>query len=149
MTSETNFEPKIIGLFCKWCTLAGADLAGISRLKMPQTVTAIRVPCTGRIDPTFVLTAFEDGADGVLVGGCHFGDCHYQEGNYNAVKRMALMKTTLKDFGIESERVRIELISAGEAQKYSNVVTEFTEQIKALGPLQWNGYKKKGDWANE
>jgi len=149
MALKAEFQPKILGLFCKWCTLAGADLAGISRLKMPQTVTAVRVPCTGRIDPTFILIAFREGADAVLVGGCHPGDCHYQNGNYNAMKRILLTRITLKDFGIEPERLRIEWISAGEAKRFAQVVTEFTGEIKALGPLQWNDHKEKGDLIND
>ncbi|MHA2272052.1 MAG: hydrogenase iron-sulfur subunit [Candidatus Hodarchaeales archaeon] len=137
------FEPKIIGILCKWCSLAAADLAGTARMKMPQTITTIRVPCSGRVDPSHVLEAFAQDADGVLVGGCHPGDCHYLQGNYNAMRRIPLLQTTLKQMGIDPARVRLEWISGGESQKFVDVVSEFTEQIRSLGPLNWSPVLEK------
>jgi F420-non-reducing hydrogenase iron-sulfur subunit len=130
-----QFEPKLVGFLCNWCTYTGADLAGTSRMKYPANLRAIRVMCSGRIDPTFIVKAFIEGADGVLVGGCHFGDCHYQEGNYKTMRRIPILRKLLKQFGIEPERVRLEWISASEGRRYADIVSEFTEQIRKLGPL--------------
>lgn len=129
-----EFEPKIVGFFCKWCAYQGADLAGTSRMKYPLNVLPIRVMCTGRIDPTYVLTAFAEGADGVLIAGCHLGDCHYETGNYKALRRFALVRRLLEQYGIEPERIRLEWISSSEGSKFAKVVTEMTEEIKKLGP---------------
>jgi F420-non-reducing hydrogenase iron-sulfur subunit len=138
MEKKSNrFEPKIVGFFCKWCTSSGADLAGTSRMKYPPNVIPIRVMCTGRVDPTFVLTAFARGADGVLIGGCHPGDCHYLEGNYKALGRYHILSNMLAQFGIEKERFQLHWISAAEAKRFVDVVTEMTEQVRALGPLKW------------
>jgi F420-non-reducing hydrogenase iron-sulfur subunit len=134
--SERPFEPKIVAFFCNWCTYTAADLAGISRMQYAPNVRAIRLMCSGRIDPQFVLAAFRDGADGVLIGGCHPGDCHYQEGNYNALRRFELLKPLLRDLGIEEERVRLEWISASEGDRVQKVCNEMTEQVRALGPLR-------------
>ncbi len=128
-------EPKIVGFLCNWCSYTGADLAGTARKKYPPNVHVIRVMCSGRVDPTFVLKAFESGADGVIILGCHPGDCHYQEGNYKAIRRYSLLKKLLKDFGIESGRLRLEWISASEGERYTEVVKEFTAEIRELGPL--------------
>lgn len=132
-----QFEPKIVGFFCKWCTSSGADLAGTSRMKYPPNVIPIRVMCSGRVDPTFVLTAFAKGADGVLIGGCHPGDCHYLEGNYKALGRYHILSKMLEQFGIEKERFQLHWISAAEAKRFVDVVTNMTEQVRALGPLKW------------
>ncbi len=137
--ADERFEPRIIGFLCNWCTYAAADTAGVSRMKQPPNVDIIRVMCSGRVDPTFVLKAFREGADGVLVAGCHPGDCHYSEGNYKTLRRMALLRRLLEQFGIEPERFRLEWISSAEAPKWVQLVREFTEQVRALGPLNWKG----------
>ncbi|MDF2955957.1 hydrogenase iron-sulfur subunit [Candidatus Alkanophaga liquidiphilum] len=129
-----SFEPKIIGFACNWCTYAGADLAGTSRLKYPPNIRLIRVMCTGRIDPEFILAAFARGADGVFVGGCHPGDCHYMSGNYKAKRRIELLRKMLAQLGISPERLRMEFISAAEGAKFAQVIREFTEKLKELGP---------------
>jgi F420-non-reducing hydrogenase iron-sulfur subunit len=134
---EGQFEPRIVGFFCKWCTSQGADLAGTSRMKYPPNVIPIRVMCSGRVDPTFVMTAFAKGADGVLIGGCHPGDCHYLEGNYKALGRYLILSRMLEQFGIEKERFQLAWISAAEAKRFVEVVTRMTEQVRALGPLKW------------
>ena len=130
-----TWEPKIVGFLCNWCSYAGADLAGVSRIPWPPNVRIIRVMCTGRVDPTFVLKAFEKGADGVLISGCHPGDCHYVEGNYKALRRTHFLKRLLSDFGIEPERLRLEWISASEGDRWAEVATEMTETIRGMGPL--------------
>lgn len=131
-----QFEPKIVLFACNWCTYAAMDLAGTSRMKYPPNFRVIRLMCSGRVDPQFILEAFKDGADGVLVAGCHPGDCHYIEGNYKALRRMVLLRRILESLGIEKERLRLEWISAAEAAKFVKVAREMVEQIKALGPLQ-------------
>lgn len=131
-----TFEPRIVAFFCNWCTYTAADLAGISRLKYAPNVRVIRVMCSGRIDPQFVLDAFAEGADGVLIGGCHPGDCHYQEGNYKALRRVQLLKRALRDLGIEDERFRLEWISASEGDKVRTTVNDMVEKVRALGPLR-------------
>jgi len=132
MTKE--FEPNILGFLCNWCSYAGADLAGTSRMKYPANLKSIRVMCSGRVDPAFVLEAFRRGIDGVLIAGCHPGDCHYQSGNYKTNRRVKLLKKLLEELGIEPSRVRFEYISASEGQKFAAVVTEFVAEIKKLGP---------------
>jgi len=132
MTKE--FEPNIIGFLCNWCSYAGADLAGTSRIKYPPNIKSIRVMCSGRVDTVFVLEALKKGADGVLIAGCHPGDCHYQSGNYKANRRMKLLKKFLDEMGIKPERVRFEYVSASNAQKFAAVVTEFVDELKKLGP---------------
>jgi len=132
-----KFEPRIIAFFCNWCTYTGADLAGVSRLKLPANIRVLRTMCSGRVDPTFIMKAFELGADGVLIGGCHPGDCHYTEGNYKALRRVHLLKSILKSFGIDERRLRLEWISASEGDVYQHVATEFTKTIRSLGPLNW------------
>lgn len=131
--SET-YEPKIVAFFCNWCTYLAADLAGTSRLKYAPNTRVIRVMCSGRIDPQFVLEAFAKGADGVLIGGCHPGDCHYQEGNYKALRRYYLLKRTLREMGIEDERFRLEWISAAEGERVKVVVNDMVQKLRALGP---------------
>ena len=135
MNAKTEFEPKIIGFLCNWCSYAGADLAGVSRIQYPSNIRIIRVMCSGRIDPTFILEALKDGADGVLVAGCHLpSDCHYISGNFKTLRRVTLLKKVLQDFGIEPERVRLEWISASEGDKFAAVVRDMVEEIKKLGP---------------
>jgi len=130
-----SFEPKIVGFLCNWCSYAGADLAGTSRVKYAPNVRVVRVMCSGRIDPTFVLKAFQSGADGVLVCGCHLGECHYLEGNEKTAKRIPLLKKMLGQLGIEDERVRLEWVSASEGGRFASIVDEMTEQIRGLGPF--------------
>jgi len=129
-----EFEPNIIGFLCNWCSYAGADLAGTSRLKYPPNIKSIRVMCSGRVDPVFILEALRKGADGVLVAGCHPGDCHYQSGNYKTNRRIKLLKKLLQEMGVEPERVRFEYISASEGVKFAQVVTDFIDELKKLGP---------------
>jgi F420-non-reducing hydrogenase iron-sulfur subunit len=138
----TEFEPKIIGFTCNWCTYAGADLAGTSKIQYPTNIRLIRVMCTGRIEPEFLLDAFKLGADGILIGGCHPGDCHYQDGNFKTERRVKLVKSMLMSLGIEPERVRLEWISASEGQKFAETVRSFVDEIRKLGP---NPLKKEGD----
>ncbi len=135
-----TFEPKIVGIFCNWCSYMAADLAGTARLKYPENLRIVRVMCSGRIDPQFVFWAFKKGADGVLLAGCHLPtDCHYIEGNFKCLRRYKLLKKLLPQFGIEPERVRLEWISASEADKLQKVSKEFTEEIRKLGPLNIEG----------
>ncbi|MFQ5811696.1 MAG: hydrogenase iron-sulfur subunit [Anaerolineae bacterium] len=129
------FEPKIVAFFCNWCTYMASDLAGTSRLIYAPNARVIRMMCSGRVDPQFVLHAFKNGADGVLIGGCHPGDCHYQEGNYKALRRYKLLREMLKQFGIEPERLRLEWIAASEGDRVKQVVDEMTDEIRKLGPL--------------
>lgn len=133
---DDKFEPKIVAFFCNWCTYLAADAAGVSRMKYAPNARVIRVMCSGRIDPQFVLNAFACGADGVLIGGCHPGDCHYQEGNYKALRRYHLLRRVLKDMGIEEGRFRLEWISASEAERLKTTMNEMVEQVRALGPLR-------------
>jgi len=130
-----QFEPKIVAFFCNWCTYLAADLAGTSRMKYAPNTRVIRVMCSGRVDPQFILEAFASGADGVLIGGCHPGDCHYQEGNYKALRRFYLLKKMIKEMGIEDERLRLEWISAAEGERVRTVVNDMVEKVRALGPL--------------
>jgi F420-non-reducing hydrogenase iron-sulfur subunit len=135
MSGKNGFEPKIIGFLCNWCSYAGADLAGVSRIQYPPNIRIIRVMCSGRIDPAFVLEAFKDGADGVLVAGCHLpSDCHYISGNFKALRRITLLKNVLRDFGIEPQRLRLEWISASEGDKFAMVVRDMVDEVKKLGP---------------
>lgn len=131
-----EFEPNILGFLCNWCSYAGADLAGTSRMKYPPNIKSIRVMCSGRVDPAFVLEALKKGMDGVLIAGCHPGDCHYQSGNYKTNRRIKLLKKLLKEMGIEPQRLRFDYISASEGQKFAQVVTDFVDEIKKLGPSQ-------------
>ena len=132
--NDTDFEPRIVGFMCNWCTYAAADTAGISRMQQPPNVDVVRVMCTGRVDPAFILKAFALGADGVLVSGCHPGQCHYEKGNLNARRRVMALKPFLEAVGIGQDRLRLEWIAASEAPKVAEVVAEFTETIKRLGP---------------
>jgi len=141
---ETNkepvrYEPNIVGFLCNWCSYAGADLAGISRFQYPPNLKVVRVMCSGRVDPAFILKAFENGADGVLVGGCHIGDCHYQRGNETAKEQVEMTKELLQKIGINGQRLRLEWVSASEGQRFAQVVTEFTKEVSELGPLDKAG----------
>lgn len=129
-----SFEPRIIGFCCNWCAYAGADLAGISRLQYPPNLRMIRLMCSGAVDPVYILHAFRLGADGVFVGGCHPRDCHYLEGNYKTLRRVMLLKRLLAHVGVESERLRLEWVSAAEGQRFAQVITEFISEVKTLGP---------------
>jgi F420-non-reducing hydrogenase iron-sulfur subunit len=131
---EKEFEPNILGFLCNWCSYAGADLAGTSRMTYPANLKSIRVMCSGRVEPAFVLEALRKGVDGVLIAGCHPGDCHYQSGNYKTNRRVKLLKKLLEELGIDPRRIRFEYVSASEGQKFASVVTEFVAEIKKLGP---------------
>jgi F420-non-reducing hydrogenase iron-sulfur subunit len=141
-TSETQprangaaaFEPKIVAFLCNWCSYAGADLAGISRIQYPPSIRVIRVPCSGRVDPFYILKALQNGADGVLVSGCHPGDCHYLTGNYVARRRFAVLNDLLDFAGIDSGRVSFSWVSAAEGERFAEVVRDVTERIRQLGP---------------
>jgi F420-non-reducing hydrogenase iron-sulfur subunit len=134
MTQEPNFEPKILGFLCRWCSYAGADLAGTSRKKYPANIRIIKIPCSGRIDPLLIIRALRNGFDGVLVSGCHPGDCHYQTGNYRARRRIAITKKFLEYMGIEPERLQASWVSASEGGKFAEVVAEITADLKKTGP---------------
>jgi len=145
--NPSSWQPRIVAFFCNWCTYTAADLAGVSRLKYAANVRVIRLMCSGRVDPQFILQALASGADGVLIGGCHPGDCHYVEGNFKMLRRFELLKRLLKDLGIEPERVRLEWISAAEGEKVKRVVNEMTEALTKLGPL---GLPQRfSDWDKE
>ena len=141
---KEKFEPNIIGFLCNWCSYAGADLAGTSRIQYPPNLKVIRVMCSGRVNPIFVINALQQGADGVLIGGCHPGDCHYERGNYLARRRMAVLKNLLEYTGIDPRRVRMTWVSAAEGNKFAEVVTEVTEDIKKLGPMQQ--FRRENKW---
>lgn len=132
---EPDFEPKIMGFLCSWCSYAGADMAGVSRLSYPANIRVIRVMCSGRIDPLFVMKAFTSGADGVLVSGCHPGDCHYATGNYYTERRFVMLQRLLDYMGIDQQRLKLTWVSASEGARFATIVTELTQEIKALGPL--------------
>ncbi len=134
-----NFEPMIAAFLCNWCSYAGADLAGTSRIKYPANVLPIRVMCSGRVEPLFVMEALRKGADGVLVAGCHPGECHYQSGNYKMRRRVLLLRKMLEQLSIDPRRVRFEFVSASEGQKFASVVTEFVNEIKEIGPNPLKG----------
>jgi coenzyme F420-reducing hydrogenase delta subunit len=129
-----EWEPKIIGFLCNWCSYAGADLAGVSRMQYPPSIRVIRVPCSGRINPLFIVSALQSGADGVLVSGCHPGDCHYLSGNLVARRKFALVKSLLAHVGIEPERVQFSWVSASEGARFASLVEKVTEDVRKLGP---------------
>jgi F420-non-reducing hydrogenase iron-sulfur subunit len=128
-----NFEPRIVGFLCNWCSYAGADLAGTSRMKVPANLRVVRVPCSGRINPLFIFKALEEGADGVMVAGCHPGDCHYISGNRYAKRKLAVLRRLLDWVGVEPERIHFTWLSASEGARYAAEVTEFVDKVKALG----------------
>lgn len=135
MTTTGDFEPRILGFLCNWCSYAGADLAGVSRFQYPSTIRVVRVMCSGRVDPVFVLRAFARGVDGVMVLGCHPGDCHYATGNYYARNRVKVLKRLLELAGVNPNRLVLDWVSAGEGERFATLVRDFTERIKALGPF--------------
>jgi coenzyme F420-reducing hydrogenase delta subunit len=137
----TEFEPKIQAIICNWCSYAGADLAGGARIQYPSDIRAVRVMCTGRVDMLFILKAFMDGSDGVLVSGCHFGDCHYLEGNYKAAKRMFMIKSLMRNIGLEDRRFRMTFVSASEGAKWATVMEDVISTIKELGPSPIKEFK--------
>ncbi|MEM2226927.1 MAG: hydrogenase iron-sulfur subunit [Candidatus Bathyarchaeia archaeon] len=130
----SDHEPRVLGFLCNWCSYAGADLAGTSRIQYPPNIRIIRVPCSGRVDPLLVIKAFERGFDGVLVSGCHPGDCHYTQGNYYARRRLAILRDLLEFIGIEGDRFRVEWVSAAEGQRFARIVADFVMRLKELGP---------------
>jgi F420-non-reducing hydrogenase iron-sulfur subunit len=132
-----DFEPKIIGFLCNWCSYAGADLAGTSRVQYPANIRVVRVMCSSRVNPLFILKAFQKGADGVFVAGCHPGECHYINGNYYTRRRFTLLKSLLEYAGISAKRLRIEWVSASEGTRFAKIVEEMTEDLKALGPIKF------------
>ncbi len=135
-----KFEPKIVGYLCTWCSYTGADTAGISRIKYPGNLRAIRVPCSGRVSPELIMRTFDQGADGVLVLGCHIGECHYDNGNHRTAKRLPILKTLMEFTGLEPERLRLDWVSASEGERFSRIVTEFTQEVSALGPTKWQNH---------
>ncbi len=143
MSADNNFEPTIIGFLCNWCSYAGADLAGGSRKQYAANVLPIRVMCSGTVSPQHIIKAFQMGADGVLVTGCHIGECHYLKGNYMTAKRIPVARELLSFIGVSPERLRLEWVSASEGEKFAKVVTEFSEKIRSLGPSPLKG-KSRG-----
>jgi len=138
--NDEEFEPRLVAFVCNWCTYAGADLAGTSRLKYASNVRVIRVPCSGRVDPLLIVKAFERGADGVLVSGCHPGDCHYVEGNYYARRRFRVFRDLLLFLGIEPERIQFSWVSAAEGAKWADLINDLTAKLRAVGPFE--GYRQ-------
>jgi coenzyme F420-reducing hydrogenase delta subunit len=136
----SEYEPKIVAFLCNWCTYAGADLAGTSRIQYPSNIKVIRVMCSGSIDPVYVMKPLLEGVDGVFIGGCHPGDCHYVSGNYKARRRITVLKSILKELGFEEERVKIRWVSASEGQRFADTIKEMVEDLKRLGPNPMQGY---------
>ncbi|NLW25664.1 MAG: hydrogenase iron-sulfur subunit [Clostridia bacterium] len=143
---EKNFEPVIVGFLCNWCSYAGADLAGVSRMQYPPNLRVIRVMCSGRVEPSFILKAFQEGADGVLISGCHIGDCHYVDGNIKTLRRTPLIKTLLSQLGVEEERFKQTWISAAEGEKFAQVVKAMVEEIKRIGPFKKQAEEESDDF---
>lgn len=135
---EHSFQPKIVAFLCTWCSYAGADLAGTSRIHYPENLVPIRVMCSGRVDPDFIIRAFREGADAVGVFGCHPGDCHYIDGNHKTMARIPLLKKTLEQMGIDPRRLQLHWVSASEGNRYAEIVTRMTAEIRELGPLNWS-----------
>ena len=133
---KDDFEPNIVAFLCNWCSYAGADLAGTSRIQYPPNVKIIRVMCSGRVNPLFIVNALQEGADGVLIGGCHPGDCHYIQGNFFARRRMGVLKKLLEYVGIDNRRVWMTWVSAAEGKKFADVISEVTENVRKLGPMK-------------
>ncbi|MFA5629001.1 MAG: hydrogenase iron-sulfur subunit [Dehalococcoidales bacterium] len=134
-----SFEPKILGILCNWCSYSGADLAGTSRKKYPANIRIVRVMCSGRVDPVFILKALESGADGVAILGCHPGDCHYNSGNLKTMRRMEMLKRLTEQMGIESDRIHLDWVAASEGDKFAEIIKDMTEKIKKLGPFPRDG----------
>ena len=138
-TTPAAWEPRIIGFLCYWCSYTGADMAGTARMKYPPNVDIVKTMCSGRVDPELIAMAFANGADGVLLCGCHIGDCHYMTGNHKTMARMPLIRKILLEMGIEPGRFRHEWVSAAEGEKFARLVKEVTEDVRKLGPLDWPG----------
>ncbi len=138
-----SFEPKIVAFLCNWCSYAGADLAGTSRMKCAPNVVGIRLMCSGGLEPTYVLKAFKEGADGVLVCGCNLGDCHYVDGNYKTLRRMSLLRKFLDQMGLEEARARLQWVCASCADDFTEAVDKMTAELKELGPLEYQGARSK------
>lgn len=136
MKNVSNWEPKIVAFLCNWCSYAGADLAGVSRIQYPSNIRVIRVPCSGRVDPFYIIKALQNGIDGVLVSGCHPGDCHYISGNLIARRKFALLKSFLEYIGIEPGRVQFSWVSAAEGGRFAQIVEKVTREVKELGPIR-------------
>lgn len=133
---DSDWQPRILAFLCNWCSYAGADLAGVSRIQYPPSTRVIRVPCSGRVNPMFILRALQQGIDGVLVSGCHPGDCHYTSGNYYARRRFAMFRKLLDYMGVDLRRVKFSWVSAAEGAKWAHIIDEFTEEVRALGPYE-------------
>jgi F420-non-reducing hydrogenase iron-sulfur subunit len=144
MNKTKDFEPLIVGFLCNWCSYTGADLAGTARIKYPTSIKIVRVMCTGMVDPSYVVKAFKEGADGVLISGCHPGECHYVEGNIKTMRRQPLLANMLEQLGIERERFKLMWASASEGEKFARAVQEMTDVLKPMGPLNLGGGKKIG-----
>ncbi len=136
--AETTYEPKIVAFLCNWCSYRAADLAGTSRMKYPANIRMVRVMCSGRVDPAFVLRAISKGADGVMIAGCHPGECHYQEQNYKTMRRFEMLKQTLLGFGMDEKRIRLQWASAAEGGVLAQAIRDMVEDIQALGPMDWS-----------
>lgn len=141
----SDYEPKIIGFLCTWCSYTGADLAGTSRLKSAWNLRGVRVPCSGRVSPELIMKAFDQGADGVLVLGCHIGECHYDNGNHRTAKRFPVLHGLMACAGLEPGRLRLDWVSASEGERFARIVNEFIEDVRALGPCRWqpNGHERR------
>lgn len=135
----SEFEPKIVGFLCNWCSYRAADLAGISRVRYATNVRIIRTMCSGRVDPAFIFKALSMGADGVMIAGCHPGECHYIEQNYKTIRRYAMLEHALRQFGVEEDRIRLVWASAAEGQQLADAINQFVADVKKLGPLNWPG----------
>jgi F420-non-reducing hydrogenase iron-sulfur subunit len=146
VSTPTTFEPRIVAFVCNWCTYAGADLAGTSRLQYAPNVRIIKLPCTGRIDPLFILKAFEGGADGVLVSGCHPGDCHYTSGNYHARRRWTIFRQLLNFTGIDPRRVHFSWVSAAEGAKFADLINKVTDAVRKAGPFEATNPARRRPW---
>jgi len=145
-TAGDVFQPRLVAFVCNWCTYAGADLTGTSRLAYAPHVRVLKLPCTGRIDPLFVLKAFEGGADGVLISGCHPGDCHYSSGNYHARRRWAVFRRLLSLTGIDERRLQFSWVSAAEGQKFADLVNRITDEVRAAGPFDPSNPARRLPW---
>ena len=141
---KKEFEPKILAFLCNWCSYAGADLAGTSRIQYPPNVRVVRVMCSGRVNPMFVVNALQQGVDGVIIGGCHPGECHYEQGNYLTRRRMTILKKILEYIGIDPRRVQMTWVSASEGGKFAQVIKNVTDDIKKLGPVRQ--FKRRNEW---
>jgi len=150
MKDEKNWEPKIATFLCNWCSYAGADLAGVSRLQYPHNIRVIRVPCSGRVNPFYIIKVLQNGIDGVLISGCHPGDCHYISGNLVARRKFALLKSFLEYIGIEPERVQFSWVSAAEGGRFVDIIEKVTSEIKKLGPIKkFSKWQKETDYIKE